>query len=73
MRPLHGRLREVTAPTLLITGVLDTVAGRRALEVADGIPGARLARLDGVGHTPHLETPETFIRLVIDFLEEQPA
>ena len=73
MEPIHLRLGEIRAPTLVITGNLDSVAGTRAIEVAEGIPGARLVRLDGVGHTPHLETPDTFARLVIDFLEDLPA
>jgi 2-succinyl-6-hydroxy-2,4-cyclohexadiene-1-carboxylate synthase len=73
MEPLHARLGTVAAPTLVITGELDTVAGRRAIEVADGIPGARLTRLERVGHTPHLEAPDAFSRLVIDFLQEDPA
>jgi pimeloyl-ACP methyl ester carboxylesterase len=41
--------------------------------VASGIPGARLALLDAVGHTPHLEAPGAFARLVIDFLLEDPT
>jgi 2-succinyl-6-hydroxy-2,4-cyclohexadiene-1-carboxylate synthase len=73
MPPLHGRLAEVTAPTLVIAGELDTVAGTRAGEVAAGIPGARLERLAGIGHTPHLEAPDAFARLTLDFLEERSS
>jgi 2-succinyl-6-hydroxy-2,4-cyclohexadiene-1-carboxylate synthase len=72
MAPLHARLPEVTAPTLVIAGALDTVAGARAAEVADGIRGARFERLDGVGHTPHLEAPDVFARLALAFLQEVP-
>ena len=50
----------VAAPTLVIAGALDPVGRRRAETVAAGIPGARLAVLDGVGHTPHLEAPGAF-------------
>jgi 2-succinyl-6-hydroxy-2,4-cyclohexadiene-1-carboxylate synthase len=73
MEPLHGRLGAVTAPTLVIGGTLDTVGRPRAEEVAAGVPGARLALLDGVGHTPHLEAPDAFRRLVLDFIPEVPA
>ena len=73
MTPLHDRLGEVRAPTLVIAGALDTVAGDRAREVAAGIPGARLAVIDAVGHTPHLEAPDAFRRLTLAFLEEVPA
>jgi 2-succinyl-6-hydroxy-2,4-cyclohexadiene-1-carboxylate synthase len=69
MEPLHGRLAEVASPTLVIAGALDS-ARPRAEQVAAGIPGARLEVVDGAGHTPHLEQPEEFRRLVIDFLQE---
>jgi 2-succinyl-6-hydroxy-2,4-cyclohexadiene-1-carboxylate synthase len=73
MEPLHDRLAAVRAPTLVIGGTLDTVGRPRAELVAAGIQGARLELLDGIGHTPHLEAPAAFRRLVIDFLSEVPA
>ncbi|MEW6226385.1 MAG: 2-succinyl-6-hydroxy-2,4-cyclohexadiene-1-carboxylate synthase [Chloroflexota bacterium] len=73
MEPLLDRLRAVTAPTLVIAGALDDRGRPRAETVAHGIPGARLAVLDGIGHTPHLEHPARFRRLVLDFLQEVPA
>jgi pimeloyl-ACP methyl ester carboxylesterase len=73
MEPLHDRLAFVTAPTLVIAGALDTAGRPRAEAVAAGIPGARLELLDGVGHTPHLESPAAFRRLVTEFLQEVPA
>ena len=73
MEPLGDLLGAVTAPTLVIGGVLDPVGRTRAEEVAAGIPGARLELLDDVGHTPHLEAPSAFRRLVLDFLQEVPA
>jgi 2-succinyl-6-hydroxy-2,4-cyclohexadiene-1-carboxylate synthase len=73
MAPLHDRLAAVRAPTLVIAGAVDTVGRPRAELVAAGIPGARLALLEGVGHTPHLEAPAAFRRLVTDFLQEDRA
>lgn len=73
MEPLHDRLAAVTAPTLVIGGMLDTVGRPRAEAVAAGIPGARIALLDNVGHTPHLEARAAFRRLVTTFLMEVPA
>ncbi len=70
MEPLHGQLGGITARTLVVGGMLDVVGRPRAEEVARGIPGARLVLLDGVGHTPHLESPDAFRRLVLDFTEE---
>ncbi len=72
MEPLHDCLGEVRAPTLVITGSLDPARPRAEL-VAAGVPGARLAMVDGAGHTPHLERPDAFRRLVIDFLQEGAA
>ncbi len=72
MEPLHGRLREITSPTLVIVGADDPVR-ERAAAVAAGIPGARLAVVDGAGHAPHLEAPAVFQRLVLDFVSEDHA
>jgi 2-succinyl-6-hydroxy-2,4-cyclohexadiene-1-carboxylate synthase len=72
MDPLHDRLGELEAPTLVIAGSLDP-ARHRAEEVAAGIPGARLAVIDGAGHTPHLERPDAFRRLALEFLQEDAA
>jgi pimeloyl-ACP methyl ester carboxylesterase len=73
MGPLVDRLQDITVPTLVITGALDTRGRPRAEEVARGIPGARLAIVNGAGHTPHDERPAQFRRLVMDFLEEAAA
>jgi 2-succinyl-6-hydroxy-2,4-cyclohexadiene-1-carboxylate synthase len=73
MAPLHDRLAEVQAPTLVIAGALDTAGCTRAESVAAAIPGARLVVLAGAGHTPHLETPAAFRSLALAFLEEEPA
>jgi 2-succinyl-6-hydroxy-2,4-cyclohexadiene-1-carboxylate synthase len=70
MEPLQDRLAEVAAPTLVIGGMLDTVGRARLELVARGIHGARLVLLEGVGHTPHLESPDAFRQLVLDFTEE---
>ena len=68
MTPLHERLGEIAAPSLVIAGSLDRVGLERARLVADGIPAARLEIIDDAGHSPHLETPERYGGLVTDFL-----
>jgi 2-succinyl-6-hydroxy-2,4-cyclohexadiene-1-carboxylate synthase len=70
MEPLHDRLAEISSPTLVIVGGDDPVRDRAAA-VAAGIPGARLAVIDGAGHAPHLEAPAAFNRLVLDFVSEE--
>jgi pimeloyl-ACP methyl ester carboxylesterase len=72
MEPLHGRLAEVTAPTLVVVGADDPVRDRAAA-MAAGVPGARLAVIERAGHAPHLEAPTAFCRLVLDFLREDHA
>ena len=72
MEPLHGRLREVRAPTLVIVGAEDP-ARERAAAVAARIRGARLAVIDGAGHAPHLEVPAAFQDLVLEFISEEHA
>jgi 2-succinyl-6-hydroxy-2,4-cyclohexadiene-1-carboxylate synthase len=71
MEPLQGRLGEIRARTLVIAGA-DDPARARAEEVAANIPGARLALVPRAGHAPHLERPDRFHALVLDFLTEAP-
>ena len=73
MAPLFDALPAITVRTLVITGALDPIGRPRAERVATAIPGARLAIVDGAGHTPHDERPEAFRRLVHAFLEEEPT
>ena len=50
-RPIGGGLDAITAPTLVLHGTLDPLFGMQHAEaLAREIPGARLVRLDGVGH-----------------------
>ncbi|HEX5827857.1 MAG TPA: 2-succinyl-6-hydroxy-2,4-cyclohexadiene-1-carboxylate synthase [Candidatus Limnocylindrales bacterium] len=70
MEPLTDRLAGIAVPTLVIAGALDATGCPRAAVVAAGIPRARLVVIDDAGHTPHDEQPDTFRRLVLDFLEE---
>lgn len=68
MEPLHDRLPSVTAPTLVVAGALDEAGSERARGIAAGIPGARLAIMEGVGHAPHREAPERFASLLLEFI-----
>ena len=73
MAPLFDALPTIAAPTLVIAGEHDAIGRPRAERVAAAIPDARLAVVDGAGHTPHDERPEAFRRLVTAFLEEEPT
>lgn len=69
MRAGPGDFARIRAPTLVITGELDTLwppeAGQR---LAACIPGSRFHVLPGAGHFPHLQTPQQFLRLTESFL-----
>lgn len=67
-----GRLAEITTPTLVIVGDKD-----RSTKVSDsivlweGIPGAQLCVLPGCAHGAHMERPDLFNKVLMDFLAEQ--
>jgi 3-oxoadipate enol-lactonase len=66
---LEPELAKVTAPTLVIVGSDDqSTPAELGRAVAAGIPGARLAQIDGAAHLAHLSHAEQFTRLVLDFL-----
>lgn len=71
MPPLHERLGEVQAPTLVTAGALDAVGRDRASEVALLLPDSRSEVIADTGHAPHLERPEAFLDVTLDFLIHQ--
>lgn len=65
------RLREITAPTLVLAGGRDpTSRPELCREVADLIPGARFEVLAEESHQPFQEVPETWNALVDAFWRE---
>ena len=66
---VHDRLSELPMPVCLLAGEEDTKYVRLAKEMAAAIPSAQLTIVSGAGHTPHLEQPEAFDRIVLDFLD----
>lgn len=66
---LRGLAARIDAPVLVVCGTEDALPGPgQALATADAIPGARVELLDGVGHSPQIEAPAAFNRLVANFL-----
>lgn len=65
---LYSRLHEMTLPTLLITGEFDTKFSEIAQKMVSALPQAQLVIVPGAGHTVHLEQPERFDELVLNFL-----
>ena len=68
-RITFAALEGLDVPTLVLTGDADLYSPPATMKrVADRLPNARFARLPAVGHAAFWEAPETFNRLVLDFL-----
>jgi 3-oxoadipate enol-lactonase len=66
---MHGALARIQAPTLVITGSEDRlVPPYHAEYLHRAIPKVSLRVIEGSGHIPHLEAPERFLRVVLEFL-----
>ena len=66
-------LAQIHVPTLLLAGEYDRRATGDAIErMAGKIQGSRWVQMPGVGHWQHLEAPDAFDSLVLDFLREPP-
>lgn len=65
---LGHRLRELAMPVCLIAGAEDEKYVRLAEEMADMVPTATVSVIAGCGHTPHIERPVEFGRIVAEFL-----
>jgi 3-oxoadipate enol-lactonase len=68
-KPAIQRLSEIAVPTLVIVGDQDQPDMLAIADLlAEEIPHARLAVMSGTAHLPHMEQPEAFNRIVLDFL-----
>lgn len=68
--PLWDRLNEMMTPALIVAGTLDLKYRLIAQEMARALPHAELEFIHGAGHAVHLERPELFDRLAVDFIGE---
>jgi pimeloyl-ACP methyl ester carboxylesterase len=67
-------LGSVTTPALIIVGRHDFICGPRwAQEIHDHIADSSLVVLEDSGHFGHVEEPEAFARVVVDFVRSTPA
>lgn len=65
----RDRARAIDVPTLVVVGEEDKVtAPALSRELADLIPGAKLATIPGAGHVSNLERPAEFNRIVEEFI-----
>lgn len=62
--------QRLTMPTLILWGDSDTVIPLKEGKYLQSIlPNAELVLMEGVNHIPHLEDQETFIEIVLGFLD----
>ena len=68
-QPLTEKLSSITVPTMVVWGEADPVI---PVSYADSfvstIKDCRFYRMDGCGHTPYVEDPNTFVKIVLEFL-----
>ena len=68
---VRSRLKELRMPTLLIWGRHDHIfPAAHAEEALEHLPNGRAEIFEDSGHTPQMEEPERFNRVVLDFLAE---
>jgi pimeloyl-ACP methyl ester carboxylesterase len=67
--PAITRLESVICPTWIVAGGLDNSEVLRAAnEMVKRIPDARKTIIDSTGHVPSYEQPDTFVKLLMNFL-----
>lgn len=64
----------ITQPTLIVWGTEDgTLPWEHALGAIDRLPRARLLLLPKCGHLPHVESPERFFEVALEFLTAEAS
>jgi proline iminopeptidase len=72
---MAGRLGQIRVPTLVIGGDDDWIAptAHGAALLHQGIPDSELAILTGAGHFPFVEEPDTFLRVITEWVSRTLA
>lgn len=66
---VRDRLGEIKAPTLLVVGDKDrSTKPAESIAIWERVPGAQLCVLPNGAHGVHMERPDLFNRIVLDFL-----
>lgn len=64
-----GELAAIRCPTLVVCGAREQVVPSAEMKsMADAIPGARFALVPNAGHLAHIEAPDAFAGVVLEFL-----
>ena len=73
MAPLHGRLDACDVPTLLVAGGHDAKFCAIAQQLADVLPHAEIALIEGSGHAAHVERPDAASGAIAAFISRAEA
>jgi len=65
-------LPSIRVPTLIVVGDEDEPFLAPCEYMAKKIPGARLEVIHGAGHASNLDQPDTFNRILLNFLDSLP-
>ena len=68
--PVWDRLHELEVPLLAVAGELDGRYVAQARRIAELAPRGAAATIRGAGHAAHLEQPDAFAELLLDFLDQ---
>jgi 2-succinyl-6-hydroxy-2,4-cyclohexadiene-1-carboxylate synthase len=70
VEPVWDDLHRLTMPVLAVAGELDAKYADIAERMAQTLPQGRAALVPGAGHAAHMERPEEFSALLLDFLDQ---
>jgi 3-oxoadipate enol-lactonase len=73
MRDRTAELEQITVPTLIIVGDLDTPFIEPSKLMHSRIAGSKLVTIPGAGHLANIERPKAFNEAVLAFLETIPS
>ena len=67
-KPNSERIAEADVPLLVIFGTEDDLVEPEAADRwGKDVPGARVVKMPGVGHSPHWERPREVVKLLLDY------
>jgi 2-succinyl-6-hydroxy-2,4-cyclohexadiene-1-carboxylate synthase len=69
MEPVTSRLDEFSMPVLFVAGEYDEKYREIGKEMTARMPCAEYVEITGAGHTVHLEQPEMYVEVVLEFLD----
>ena len=66
---VEEEVKKITVPTLLINGEYDEAQDICVAPFFRNIPKVKWVTLQGGSHMPHVEVPDKYMQVVLDFLE----